>query len=651
MGLFIATGLIVSHTAERLRRPQQHEANLIGERLVEQELELAEQDERYRLLAEHAEDFVSLSDDEGNLLYVSPSYYRRTGWTPTELRSSNWRTRGHPDDLGLIELTREANLAGQTTIIEYRMRCRDGSWVWVEGRCKPVTDAAGKVRRMVLWAREITERKKAELALRVSEERMRLVLQASAIGTFEIDLASGEGIWNTVEFELLGLRPGDAPSRPETFFRFVHPDDVDRLRGQWEEAQRSGEFDSEFRIVRADGKERWLAGKGRFVSEDTIQARASRFLGVNFDITDRKEAEQAVRASDQRMRAILDTAADAIVTIDKHGIIAGINPATERMFGYAAKELVGQNVRMLMPTPYREEHDGYLRRYQKTGQARMIGIGREVTGRRQDGSTFPADLAVSELDHCGFTGIIRDISERKELQKQVLEISVDEQRRIGQELHDGTQQELTGLTLVAGTLLDILNAAPTERTDTESVWLFDRVSYKQLCDISMKLCHRLEEANRHVQQLAHGIMPVQIDAEGLQSVLNELATSTNGLKQIACRFECSGPVTVTNNTTATHLFRIAQEAVNNALKHSHADRVQISLEQPDGQLLLEVRDNGAGFDPAVLTRNPSDSGTHGMGLRIMEYRAGMIGGTLHIERIATGGTSVKCAVMRGGSLP
>ena len=460
---------------------------------------------------------MSLSDDEGNLLYVSPSYYRRTGWTPAELRSSNWRNRGHPDDLGLIELTREANLAGQTTTIEYRMRCRDDSWVWVEGRCKPVTDAAGKVRRMVLWAREITERKKAERALRESEARQRLVLQASAIGTFEINLVSGETDWNTVEFELLGLVPGEAPAGAATFFRFVHPDDVDRLRGQWEVAQRSGVLDAEFRIVRADGRERWLAGKGRFVEEGNAKGRSSRFLGVNFDI-----------------------------------------------------------------------------------------------------------------------------SERKELQKQVLEISVNEQLRIGQELHDGTQQELTGITLLAGTLLEILNEAPAQRADDKSVWVFDQSSYKQLCDISMKLSQRLAETNRHVWQLAHGIMPVQIDSEGLRSALNELATLTNELKQISCQFNCSSQIPVANNTAATHLFRIAQEAVNNALRHGRANQILISLKQTDGHLILEVHDNGVGFDPAALPRNPSVSETHGMGLRIMEYRAGMIGGTLHVERSAMGGTSVRC---------
>ena len=151
-------------------------------------------------------------------------------------------------------------------------------------------------------AKLAAEREQAAAAFRESEERMRLALQASSMGTFEVNLLTGEGRWNAVEFELLGLKPGDAPGNPETFFRFVHPDDVERLRAEWEKAMRTGQLDAEFRIVRADGQKRWLAGKGQFAFEGKAQGnnskdkgQALRFLGVNFDITDRKQAEAKLR--------------------------------------------------------------------------------------------------------------------------------------------------------------------------------------------------------------------------------------------------------------------------------------------------------------------------------------------------------------------
>ena len=142
-----------------------------------------------------------------------------------------------------------------------------------------------------------------------------------------------------------------------------------------------------------------------------------------------------------------------------------MNAATERMFGYTAAETIGQNVKMLMPSPYREEHDRYLDSYNKTGVKKIIGIGREVVARRKDGSTFPVDLAVSAVDHLNlFAGIIRDITGRKELEREVVEIASLEQRRIGQDLHDSVGQELTALNILAGDLAETLGTDPSNES-------------------------------------------------------------------------------------------------------------------------------------------------------------------------------------------
>ena len=145
------------------------------------------------------------------------------------------------------------------------------------------------------------------------------------------------------------------------------------------------------------------------------------------------EAAAALRASEQRARAVLDTAVDGIITIDRAGRVESINPAAERMFGYPPAAVVGRNVSMLMPEPYRREHDGYLERYDRTGEKRVIGIGREALGQRRDGSVFPIELAVSDVgtESGLFTGIVRDISQRKELEARLAQ----------QALHD----PLTGL--------------------------------------------------------------------------------------------------------------------------------------------------------------------------------------------------------------
>ena len=140
-------------------------------------------------------------------------------------------------------------------------------------------------------------------------------------------------------------------------------------------------------------------------------------------------------------------------------------------------------------------------------------------------------------------------------------------------------------------------------------------------------------------------MPVHVDAEGLRSALALLASATNDVKGINCRFDCYEPVAVENATTATNLYRIAQESLKNAIQHGRANQIQISLGTQDGRFFLEIQDNGVGFDPANLPTNTVTAETQGMGLQIMEYRARMIGGTLLIRRQSTGGMSIKCEVL------
>jgi two-component system sensor kinase FixL len=149
-----------------------------------------------------------------------------------------------------------------------------------------------------------------------------------------------------------------------------------------------------------------------------------KFTGMLHDLSRRVELENQLRASEARWRAIVESAVDGIIVIDSHGRIEAFNRAAERLFGYAERQVIGHNVDMLMPSPYSEEHDHYLARYMATGRAKIIGIGREVTGRRQDGTTFPLHLSVGEISIAGerkFTGILHDLSARVRVEEQLRE--------------------------------------------------------------------------------------------------------------------------------------------------------------------------------------------------------------------------------------
>jgi signal transduction histidine kinase len=159
---------------------------------------------------------------------------------------------------------------------------------------------------------------------------------------------------------------------------------------------------------------------------------------------------------------------------------------------------------------------------------------------------------------------------------------------------------------------------------------------------SSKLVEGLNEANRHVQSLSHGIMPVQIDIKGLHSALTELAHETSVENKVDCDFVQSGALSIESNAVATHLYRIAQEAINNAQRHGGAKNISVSLSGDDHKVLLEVADDGCGMDASLMTVNGKPN--HGTGLQIMEYRASVIGGKLSILAGRNKGTTVRCTI-------
>ena len=269
---------------------------------------LEENERRCRIVVENTRDAEFWISPEGLFLFASPSYRLLYGRDAAEfLADPTLQLRTvHSEDREAFERHVSEEATRVPGELEFRIVRPDGTVRWVEHVCQPMFDERGVYLGIRGSNRDVTARKRAEERLRESEERLRSVLRSSATGTFEFDLLAGEGRWNDVEFELLGLKPGDAPGNPETFFRHVHPDDVEALRAAWETALQTGELDADFRIVRADGQERWLAGKGRFTFEPGAGGPPVRFLGVNFDITERKLAEQRLFAATQRLTALMN---------------------------------------------------------------------------------------------------------------------------------------------------------------------------------------------------------------------------------------------------------------------------------------------------------------------------------------------------------
>ncbi len=566
--------------------------------------------------------------------YVGASAVEVLGYPLADwFKDGFWVNHIHPDDReAAIKDCAEKTRRNEHFELEYRMMRTDGRTVWFHDIVQVVRCAKGPgtIRGFLI---DITDRKQAEEALRESEERLRLAMQASWTGTFEINLVSGEAHWNTVEFELLGLKPGDAPPGPETFFRYVHPDHVRRLRAQWNAAKRSGKFAAEFRIVRADGRERWLGGKGRFVIDDKARwdspktgRRPTRFLGVNFDITERKQAEAALRESEEQFRTLANAAPVLIWMSGKDKKCTWFNRPWLDFVGRPMEQQLGDGwAGNVHPDDLAHCLKTYCSAFDRRREFRM-----EYRLRRRDGvyrwllnRGIPLSRPGGEF--IGYIGSCIDITERRRLESELLEVTEREQRRIGHDLHDGLGQQLTALEMKCFLLLEDLAGNDLQARRA------------QLQAQAQQLSRALQECITTTRSLARGLAPVDLKADGLMGALKQLAHRAGVPGKVESRFVCQVPVTLDNSQTARHLYRIAQEAVNNALKHARPQRIDIALSRAQSMLRLKIKDDGCGFPGRRKKKS-------GMGLEIMRHRAHVIGASLEINSKPGRGVTVTCTL-------
>ncbi len=307
------------------------------------------------------------------------------------------------------------------------------------------------------------------------------------------------------------------------------------------------------------------------------------FTGVVRDISERVEAESSLKNVESQTKAILDTVVDGIITIDKIGTIGTVNPATLNIFGYSEIEMVGQNVKMLMPNPYKEEHDGYLRHHNETGEKRVIGIGREVEGQRKDGSTFPLELAVSEMIVNGekhFTGIVRDITERKQADK------------LKEEFISTVSHELrTPLTSIRGSIGLLTGGLAGEFSDKA----------KQLLTIAHNNTERLLMLINDILDLSKiesGQMAFHFEEMEVLPFLQEAIESNHGYADqhgVEFILECSVDGAKIQ-ADANRLMQIMNNLMSNAAKFApKGDKIKISAARHHQQIRISVTDHGSGI--------------------------------------------------------
>ena len=588
-------GTATDITARRLR-----DANL-----AESEARLAKAQEIARL-GNWEWDIVS------NELWWSDQIYRIFGIAPDEFEATYdaFLSFVHPEDRATVESAVKEALAGTAGYsIDHRIVLRDAAQRVVHESGEVVRDSGGKPLRMSGTVQDITRRKQVETELQESERRYRELVELSPIGI--IVSVEGEIVFvNPAGASILGAtRPAELVGREVD--DIVHADYAPMFRDRLRRAQemRAELPLAEMQMSRADGTLVVVESASAFV----MYQRKPAVQTVFRDVTERHRQAAMIERERQRLYSVLNMLPGYVSIVGPDHSIRFANHRYLETFG----EPFGRPCHLIQCGRDTPCDDCPLPRLFSENRLQ------EFEWSTPDGRTYRT-WAYPFADMDGSSAALTiglDVTERKALEKQVIDASEIERRAIGRDLHDSLGQELTGLSLLMESLIEGLSEqAPQKAALGRQILTLVRQSVSQ------------------VRAMSKGLDPISLRGGGLASGLRDLAESIRKQSGIECSLRCDDGVSVEDEAVATHLYRIAQEAVNNAVKHARADRIEIALAQDDAGIRLTISDDGRGLPGGLKEAD------NGMGMRTMRYRASISGGMLGIAAGENGGTKVTCFI-------
>jgi two-component system sensor kinase FixL len=585
-------------------------------------------------LADASDDPIVVTDRDGVIVLWSRGAARLYGFSHDEVAGRPMTAlmpEGHRADL--VDVLRQLDGGERITSIETAGRTKDGHLVELMVSASPVCGEDGRVIGAAFVARDISRRRRDERSRRSTELRWRSIVESAVDGIVVID-ASGriealnpaaERLFGYTEAEILGRNVSMLMPSP---YREEHDGYLARYLREGQ-ARIIG-IGREVTGLRRDGTTFPLhLSVGEMVADGE-----RKFTGIIHDLSARVELEQRLRTSEARWRAIIQSAVDAIVVIDGDGIVESFNPAAERMFGYSEADVVGRNVSMLMPEPYRSEHDGYLARYLREGSARIIGIGREVTARRRDGTTFPVHLSVGEMSDGGerrFTGILHDLTVRARMEQQLREQTA--LARLGEMAAVIAHEVKNPLAGVRGAI-QVIGGRLSQGSQDAAI--IDEI-VKRIDALNDLMKNLLLFARTPEPKLA----PVAIDS--LLRSTADLLRADPALREVEVALHGNAPVILADHDLLQIVF--LNLLVNAAHAMQSRGTISVSLASADGGCEIAVVDHGPGiprdvrekiFTPFFTTKSRGS----GLGLptakRLVEAHRGQI----RVESPDEGGTRV-----------
>jgi PAS domain S-box-containing protein len=338
-----------------------------------------------------------------------------------------------------------------------------------------------------------------------------------------------------------------------------------------------------------------------------------------------KYARSRLKRNEAISHAIFDASIDAMIISDKDGVIESVNQSACDMFGYEENELIGKRIDSLISSPMSLGGASYIvETLKQTGRA-PHGLSREIHGLKRDETVFPIELSaakVTQTDQTFYAGIIRDLSERRRLERRIINIGNKERVQMGRELHDGLGQMLTGIRMQAEVLYRKLKANGLPGAD-------------EVGEIS----NMVRDADEFARNLSRSAVQTNLDGMELCSTLDELCKRVSRMSDIDCRFESSLSSEIEQDDVAQNLYRIAQESITNAIKHGKPKKINVKLSSSQSHTILVIDDDGKGFCEDSKTKQ-----NKGAGLKIMKHRARVLGGVLDITRTDDDTTRVRCII-------
>lgn len=477
----------------------------------------------------------------------------------------------------------------------------------------------GRTVQLIGTFQDITPHRQAEQALIESEVRFRTIFEQAVVGVGLMNLTTGRFIDVNLRYATIVGRSRREMLRLSAE-ELTHAEDRPRHRRMYKQLKSGAisEFHLEQRCLRPDGSEVWVNLNASLLSP--LSGRADQMLVMVEDITSRKLAEENFRR-EQGFNEILASHTSAIIILmDRRGHIMHVNDAALQLTGFSRREIVGRPPPWDSPFMEKAEKDRAKKRFKEMLAGKNVES-REVSLISKDGRRHIVALSsiVTKTPDGGVDRIIitgTDLTERNRLQKEILKISEQEQARIGHNLHDGVGQTMTGISSLIEALAGELSGSQRES--------------------AARIHHLMQQAIQEVRHMSHSLSPASVKNRGLGGALHLLAETIRTNHRTSCTCEVNPDIKIEDPEKETHIYRIAQEAANNALRHGRPTSICISLQKQGGKnAVLKIEDNGRGLSRSA-TAHP------GIGMRVMDYRANLIDGSLTVKKRTGGGVCVIC---------